>query len=108
MAKGDLWIAFQPHTYSRTKALLPDFAEALSPADHVLIADIYAAREKDDGTVHSRDLEEKLKQLGCDAVYLGDFPTIEKYFTEHCRNNDLLITMGAGPIDSVGVDLLSK
>ncbi len=108
VAKGELWIAFQPHTYSRTKALLPDFAEALSPADHVLIADIYAAREKDDGTVHSRDLEEKLKQLGCDAVYLGDFPTIEKYFTEHCRNNDLLITMGAGPIDSVGVDLLSK
>ncbi len=108
VAKGDLWIAFQPHTYSRTKALLPDFAKALSPADHVLIADIYAAREKDDGTIHSRDLEKLLKEKGCDAVYLGDFATIEKYFSDHCKNNDLLITMGAGPIDSVGVDLLSQ
>ena len=108
VAKGDLWIAFQPHTYSRTKALLDDFAEALKPADHVLLADIYAAREKDDGTVHSRDLAEKLIKLDTDAVYLGEFSTIEKYFSEHCKNNDMLITMGAGPIDSVGVSLLSE
>ena len=108
VAKGDLWIAFQPHTYSRTKALLPDFAKALAPADHVLLADIYAAREKDDGTVHARNLEEELRKCGCDAVYLGDFPTIEKYFREHGKNNDMLITMGAGPIDSVGVNLLSE
>ncbi len=108
VAKGDLWIAFQPHTYSRTKALLDDFAEALKPADHILLADIYAAREKDDGTVHSRDLAEKLIKLDTDAVYLGEFSTIEKYFSEHCKNNDMLITMGAGPIDSVGVSLLSE
>ena len=55
--KGDLWVAFQPHTYTRTYSLLPQFAEALSVADHVLLADIYAAREKDDGRVSSRDIE---------------------------------------------------
>ena len=108
VAKGDLWIAFQPHTYSRTKALLPDFAKALSPADHVLLADIYAAREKDDGTIHSRDLEQELRKYGTDALYLGDFPAIKKYFSENCKNNDLLITMGAGTIDSIGVDLVSE
>ena len=104
--KNDLWVAFQPHTYSRTKAHLADFAKALSVSDHVLLADIYAAREKDDGTISSKDLENELKKLGCDAVYLGDFESIKKYFEKNSKNNDMLITMGAGNIDSVGVMLL--
>ncbi len=104
--KNDLWVAFQPHTYSRTKAHLADFAKALSVSDHVLLADIYAAREKDDGTVSSKDLVNELKKLGCDAVYLGDFESIKNYFEKNSKNNDMLITMGAGNIDSVGVMLL--
>ena len=106
--KGELWIAFQPHTYSRTYSLLPDFAEALSSADHVLLADIYAAREKDDGRVSSKDIERLLREKGVDAVYLGDFLSIEKYFEKNSKENDVLITMGAGNIDSVGVSLLKK
>ena len=106
--KGDLWVAFQPHTYSRTKAHLADFAKALSVSDHVLIADIYAAREVDDGSVSSKDVETELIKLGCDAHYLGSFKEIEKYFEKNSKNNDMLITMGAGNIDSVGVELLSK
>ncbi|MBQ1328647.1 MAG: UDP-N-acetylmuramate--L-alanine ligase [Eubacterium sp.] len=106
VVKNELWCAFQPHTYSRTKALLSDFAKALSVCDHVLLADIYAAREKDDGTISSKDLERELKALGCDAVYLGDFESIKNYFKTHVNNNDMLITMGAGNIDSIGVELL--
>lgn len=106
VVKNELWCAFQPHTYSRTKALLSDFAKALSVCDHVLLADIYAAREKDDGTISSKDLERELKALGCDAVYLGDFESIKNYFKSHVSNNDMLITMGAGNIDSIGVELL--
>ncbi|MBR1674547.1 MAG: UDP-N-acetylmuramate--L-alanine ligase [Eubacterium sp.] len=106
--KGELWVAFQPHTYSRTYSLLPEFAEALSSADHVLLADIYAAREKDDGRVSSKDIEKLLQEKGCDAVYLGDFLSIEKYFEKNSKENDVLITMGAGNIDSVGVSLLKK
>ena len=106
--KGDLWVAFQPHTYSRTKAHLHEFAEALSAADHIILADIYAAREKDDGTVSSKDLESLIRKKGTDAVYLGDFLSIEKYFRENSKENDLLITMGAGNIDSVGVSLVKK
>lgn len=106
--EGDLWVAFQPHTYSRTKALLPDFANALSSADHVLLADIYAAREPFDETISSKNIADLLNEKGCDAVYLGSFEAIEKYFSENHKNDDMLITMGAGNIDSVGTNLLSK
>ena len=106
--KSELWVAFQPHTYSRTKAHLKEFAKALSVSDHVLLADIYAAREKDDGSVSSKDLENELKNLGCDAVYLGSFEEIKKYFEKFSKNNDMLITMGAGNIDSLGMELLKK
>lgn len=106
--KAELWVAFQPHTYSRTKAHLKDFAKALSVSDHVLLADIYAAREVDDGSVSSKDLEKELKNLGCDAVYLGSFEEIKKYFKNNSKHNDMLITMGAGNIDSLGVELLQK
>ncbi|MEE3397997.1 MAG: UDP-N-acetylmuramate--L-alanine ligase [Eubacterium sp.] len=106
--KADLWVVFQPHTYSRTMAHLKDFAKALSVSDHVLLADIYAAREVDDGSVSSKDLEKELKDLGCDAVYLGSFEEIKKYFKNNSKHNDMLITMGAGNIDSLGVELLQK
>ena len=93
---------------SGTKALLPDFANALSSADHVLLADIYAAREPFDETISSKNIADLLNEKGCDAVYLGSFEAIEKYFSENHKNDDMLITMGAGNIDSVGTNLLSK
>ena len=104
--KADLWVAFQPHTYSRTLAHLDAFAEVLSVADHVLLADIYAAREKDDGSVSSKDIEERLIARGCDAHYLGDFESIKNYFEKNSMSSDMLITMGAGNIDNVGTMLL--
>ena len=55
-----LWCVFQPHTYTRTKAFLDDFAEALSMADAVVLADIYAAREKNTGDIHSKDIQKLL------------------------------------------------
>ena len=108
VVKNELWIAFQPHTYSRTKAHLTDFAKALSPADHVLLADIYAAREVDDGSISSKDLENEIKKLGTDVTYLGDFESIKNYLKNNLNNNDMLITMGAGNIDSICDSLLKK
>ncbi|MDD5993554.1 MAG: cyanophycin synthetase, partial [Clostridiales bacterium] len=101
-----LYVAFQPHTYSRTKNFLEDFAEALSLADHVILADIYAAREKDPGDISSNDIVERLKKLGTDATYLGDFDSIKKYLKKNLMHDDLLITMGAGNIVEVGEDLV--
>lgn len=105
---NDIWCVFQPHTYSRTKALLDEFGKALSTCDHVILADIYAAREKDTGLVSSRDVCDKINAHGGQAIYLGDFDSITDYVKKNCKKNDLLITMGAGNVDSIGDVLLKK
>ncbi len=102
----EIWVAFQPHTYTRTKALLPEFAEALSMADHVVLADIYAAREKNTVGISSEDLRKRLTALGTDAIYLPTFEQIQNYLKSHVKPGDLLITMGAGNIVEVGENLL--
>ena len=101
-----LWCVFQPHTYSRTKQHLLEFAEALSFADKVILADIYAAREKDPKDISSKDLANELMKLGKDVYYYKSFDEIENYLLQNCMNGDLLITMGAGDIVSVGENLL--
>lgn len=103
-----LWCIFQPHTYSRTKALLDDFAKALSLADKVVLADIYAAREKDPGDISSLDLKKKLEELGCECYYPGSFDEILDFLLLECSAPDLLITMGAGDIVNIGTMLLGE
>ena len=106
---NEIWCVFQPHTYSRTKALLPEFAEALHLADHVVLAKIYAAREQDPGTISSQNIAELLQNTyHTDVVYLDTFEAIEDYLINNCKKNDLLITMGAGDIVNIGEDLLKK
>lgn len=102
-----VWCVFQPHTYTRTKAFFHEFAEALSHADHLVLADIYAARETDTLGVSSADLAEEVKKLGTDTHYFPSFEEIEKFLRENCKAGDLLITMGAGDIVKVGEDLLA-
>ena len=104
----ELWCVFQPHTYSRTKCLFDEFAEALSKADHVILADIYAARETDDLGISSKMLADKIAFFGADAYFLPSFEEIEKFILEKCMHGDLLITMGAGDIVKVGENLLSR
>lgn len=101
-----LWCVFQPHTYTRTKAFLDEFAEALAMADEVVLADIYAARETDTLGVSSGDIAERIERLGIKAHYLSSFDEIETFILENCMNGDLLITMGAGDIVKVGESLL--
>lgn len=103
-----LWCVFQPHTYTRTKALLHEFAEALSHAENIILADIYAAREQDPGDISSRTLQAEIKKLGKDALYFSSFEDIEKYLLEKCIDGDLLITMGAGNVVTIGEDLIQE
>ena len=102
----ELWCVFQPHTYSRTKGFLKEFVEALSLADHVVLADIYAARETDTLGISSRDLERELAALGADVYYFPTFAEIEKFLSEKCMHGDMCITMGAGDVINIGEDLL--
>lgn len=101
-----LWCVFQPHTYSRTRSLLHEFAEALSHAENIILADIYPAREKDPGDISSRTLQEEIRRLGKEAYYFSSFEEIEKFLSEKCINGDLLITMGAGDVVTIGEDLI--
>ena len=101
-----IWCVFQPHTYTRTKALMDDFARALSLADHVVLADIYAARETDTLGISSGDLMERIRKLGTPCEYFPTFDEIENYLLEHCEPEDLLITMGAGDVFKIGEKLL--
>lgn len=97
-----LWCVFQPHTYTRTLTLLDEFATAFQMADEVILADIYAAREKDQGLIHSKDLAAAINKAGQRANYLGDFQSILSHLCSRVQPEDLVITMGAGNIDQVG------
>lgn len=103
---NDMWCVFQPHTYTRTKAFFHDFAEALSLADKVVFADIYAAREKNTIGISSKDLCDEMKKMGKEAYYFPSFEEIEKFLLKNCKKGDLLITMGAGNVVNIGEDLL--
>lgn len=103
-----LWCVFQPHTYTRTKAFLDEFAEALSMADEVVLADIYAARETDNLGISSRDIAERIEKMGVKVNYFPTFDEIETFILENCSGGDLLITMGAGDIVKVGDRLLGQ
>ncbi len=97
---------FQPHTYTRTKAFLNDFAKALSLADVIVLANIYAARETDTLGISSKNIEDDLKALGKEAYYFPSFDEIENFLQKKCMNGDLLITMGAGDVVKIGENLL--
>ena len=102
----EIWCIFQPHTYTRTKAFFHEFAEALSLADHVILADIYAARETDTLGMSSEALAEEIKKLGTDAYYLESFEAIKNFALKKCIHGDVLITMGAGDVVNIGELLL--
>ena len=92
------WIVFQPHTYSRTKNLLDDFAKALVDFDNIIITDIYAAREENIYNISSQDLIDKVHSLGKNAIYISDFKNISNYLKNLVTLDDIVITLGAGTI----------
>ena len=102
------WVVFQPHTYSRTKNLLDDFAHALLNFDNIIVLDIYAAREKNTYNISSKDLVDKIHSLGKDAKYIPDFDECVKYLKNNVKENDIILTLGAGTVTEIGPMLLEK
>ena len=102
------WCIFQPHTYTRTHALLDDFAKALTLADKVVLCDIYAAREKNTIGITSEVLQKEIQTLGTECHYFSSFDEIENFLLENCVHGDLLITMGAGDVVKIGEHLLGE
>ena len=103
-----IWCVFQPHTYTRTKALMSGFADALSLADEVVLAPIYAARETNTLGISSDTLRQNIANLGTDAYYLPSFKQIEDFLRKRVQKDDLVITMGAGDVVQIGEDLLAS
>lgn len=103
----ETWCIFQPHTYTRTKAFFHEFAEALSLADHIILVDIFAARETDTLGMSSQLLAEELKKSGADVYYFPSFSEVENFVMKTCIHGDLLITMGAGDVVNIGESILS-
>ena len=97
-----VWCVFQPHTYTRTKFLMNDFATAFEDADEVILTDIYAAREVDKGEVNSRMLADRIMETGKKVHYFGTFEAIAEYLKANAQSQDLIITMGAGDIYKAG------
>lgn len=105
-AKGKIYCVFQPHTFTRTKMLLDSFAESFKDADEIIIADIYAARELDNGEVHSKNLAQRIADKGSNSIYLGSFDEIQDYLMKNAKDNDIILTMGAGNVYQIGRTIL--
>ena len=105
-----LWTIFQPHTYTRTLALFDEFAEAFEKTDVLILAEIYAAREKNIYKISSAQLAEKIRQTCPDkeVLFMSDFEDIAGFVAQHARPGDMVITMGAGDIYKVGEMILDK
>ena len=110
MRHNHMWCLFQPHTYTRTMALFDEFAQSFEAADKVVLAEIYAAREKNIYKISSKGLVGKIKEAypEKDAYFFEDFEEIANFVYNNAEPGDLVITMGAGDIYKVGELILEK
>ena len=106
--QGKLFVVFQAHLFSRTRDLLDDFAHAFSSADEVVVAPIYAAREKDEHTISNNTLSARIAQTGTHTQAIDSFEEIKIYLEQHTHSGDVIITMGAGDIYKVADKLILK
>ena len=105
---NESWVIFQPHTYSRTKAHLDSFALSLLEFDHIIVTDIYAAREQNTYNISSLDLVNKINELGKEAKYMKNFDDIAAYIRNNANQNDFVLTLGAGTVTDIGPMIVNK
>jgi len=105
--KRRIWCVFHPHTFTRTKALLSEFAQSFEDADRVIVLDIYGSAREVQGGVHSTDLVELAKKYHRNVEYIATIPEVVEYLKDKISKEDLIIAMGAGNVWEV-VDKLKK
>ena len=104
---NESYAIFEAHTYSRVKNHLDDFVKSLVKFDHIIVIDIYAAREENIYGVKPEDIVDKLKKENKDAIYISDYDEIKEYLSTRVKENDLIITIGAGNVTKIA-NLLVK
>ena len=105
---NESWAVFQPHTYSRTKDHLHEFADILKNFNHIIIAKIYAAREQNIYNVKEEDLVNLIKKENNNVIYIDEFDDIVDYLDKNIQKDDIVISIGAGPINDVCLKLINK
>ncbi|MEG0613487.1 MAG: UDP-N-acetylmuramate--L-alanine ligase [Clostridium sp.] len=104
----DLYVIFQPHTYTRTITLFEEFSKAFDGVNNLILADIYAAREADTGIVSSTKLGDAIRARGVNAINYNDFDSIVSHLKSHTKEGDLILTVGAGDVYLIGEMYLSE
>jgi len=105
--KRRVWCVFQPHTFTRTKALLSEFAQSFEDADRVIALDIYGSARETQGGVHSKDLVELAKKYHRNVEYIPTISEAVEYLADQIGREDLVIAMGAGNVWEVAEGLKS-
>ena len=108
VAHNQDYCIFQSHTYSRTKEHLEDFANILSQFDNVIIAPIYPAREINTFNISEEMLVDKIKEKNPNVIYLDSFDSILEYIKNTVKEKDLVITVGAGPVNKIAQSLTKQ
>jgi UDP-N-acetylmuramate--alanine ligase len=105
-----LWVVFQPHQHSRTRMLLNDFARSFGQADTVIVPDIYFVRdsELERSLIGSRDLVERIRANGGEAVYVPELTAAAEYVRQAACPGDVVVTMGAGDVWKVADELVQR
>jgi len=106
--EGRILTVFQPHRFSRTQMLGRQLGEALAGVDKVIVTDIYPAGEKPINGITGRVVYEAAINAGCNAEYLSSLGEIEDFILQFVQNHDLIITMGAGDIWRLGINLMQR
>ena len=101
-----IWAVFQPHTYSRTQALVNEFAAAFADADHVIVTEIFAARERAALGVSGAQIVERMRHP--DARFIAGLEASAEFLAPHLRAGDIVITLGAGDVYRVGAAMARR
>ncbi len=102
------WAVFQSHTYSRTYEHLEAFSDVLSKFDNIIICDIYPAREVNTWNVKESDLVDLIAKKNKNVIHIPNYQEIANYLKDHIHEGDIIITIGAGPINKVADIILSE
>ncbi len=100
------WAVFQSHTFSRTKEHLDEFAKVLANFDQIVIAKIYPARETNTFNISEEMLVDKIREINPNVRYIDEFDKIVDFLKDNIKQDDLVITIGAGPINYVSKKLV--
>lgn len=102
------WALHQPFTYTRTKDHLDEFADVLSGFDNIVLTDIYAGREKDIYNIKTEDLVKKIKPLNPNVYHFSDTDELIKFLNDNLQENDIICSIGCGPVDKISQKLVDK